>query len=73
MELVLWKPLPDFLLDKSKLAPVKSYQPAASGCYAKPVSRLQPAFPPPPEEVTESSDLYGAAVPTVGAEEEMEL
>ncbi|KAJ6656671.1 hypothetical protein lerEdw1_003558 [Lerista edwardsae] len=79
MELVLWKPLPDFLLDKSKPVPAKSYKPAADGCYARPASLLHAAFPPPPEEAAEPlpaempSGLHGAAVPTAGAEEEMEL
>lgn len=78
MELVLWKPLPDFLTEKPKPVPPKSYKTVAERCCAKPAAP-HAAFHPPPEELTElqpagmPSDLYGVVGPPAGADEEMEL
>ncbi|XP_061458922.1 coiled-coil domain-containing protein 117 [Rhineura floridana] len=80
MELVLWKPLPEFLTERAKPVSVKNYTPLpAQRCPAKPAA-LEGAFLPqreayseqPQQEMT-TSTLYGTLGPSGGADEEMEL
>nr|XP_056715107.1 coiled-coil domain-containing protein 117 [Euleptes europaea] len=79
MELVVWKPLPEFLTKKAKAVSVKNYKLTAERCPAKPAtlgaafclqtgkfSELQPTEMP--------SAFYSAVEPPTGcSEEEMEL
>ncbi|KAK2537922.1 coiled-coil domain-containing protein 117 isoform X1 [Columba livia] len=79
MELVLWKPLPEFLTDKLKPVPVKNFkQQSPEGCQAKqPTPRA--AFDPQTETFPESQqtamspDPYASLGISGCAEEEMEL
>ncbi|XP_066834902.1 coiled-coil domain-containing protein 117 isoform X2 [Anser cygnoides] len=79
MELVLWKPLPEFLTDKLKPVSVKNFrQQSTEGCQAK---QLTPraAFDPQTEIFPESQqtvvspDVYTSLGISGCAEEEMEL
>uniref|UniRef100_A0A8C0JF88 Coiled-coil domain containing 117 n=1 Tax=Chelonoidis abingdonii TaxID=106734 RepID=A0A8C0JF88_CHEAB len=80
MELVLWKPLPEFLTDKLKSVSVaKNYkQQGTEGCQAK-QSTLGAAFQPQTETFSEaqqtvmSPGLYSSLGTSVCVEEEMEL
>ncbi|XP_061226899.1 coiled-coil domain-containing protein 117 isoform X3 [Neopsephotus bourkii] len=79
MELVLWKPLPEFLSDKLKSASVKNFkQQCIEGCQAK-QSTPRAAFDPQTETFPESqqTDMSPDPYATLGisgcAEEEMEL
>ncbi|TFK14126.1 Coiled-coil domain-containing protein 117 [Platysternon megacephalum] len=80
MELVLWKPLPEFLTDKLKSVSVaKNYkQQGTEGCQAK-QSTLGAAFQPQTETFSEaqqtvmSSGLYSNLGTSGCVEEEMEL
>ncbi|NXG61738.1 CC117 protein, partial [Hemiprocne comata] len=79
MELVLWKPLPEFLTDKLKSVSVKNLkQQSTEGCQAK-QSTLRAAFDPQTETSPESQqtamspDPYASLVISGCAEEEMEL
>ncbi|XP_006119709.1 coiled-coil domain-containing protein 117 isoform X2 [Pelodiscus sinensis] len=79
MELVLWKPLPEFLTDKLKSVSVaKNYkQQATEGCQAK-QSALGTPFQPQTETFSEAqqtmpSGLYSSLETSGSVEEEMEL
>ncbi|XP_049661430.1 coiled-coil domain-containing protein 117 isoform X1 [Accipiter gentilis] len=79
MELVLWKPLPEFLTDKLKSVSVKNFkQQSAEGCQAK-QSTPRAAFDPQTETFPESQqtamspDPYASLGISGCAEEEMEL
>ncbi|NXJ55808.1 CC117 protein, partial [Spizaetus tyrannus] len=79
MELVLWKPLPEFLTDKLKSVSVKNFkQQSAEGCQAK-QSTPRAAFDPQTETFPESQqtamspDPYASSGISGCAEEEMEL
>uniref|UniRef100_A0A8C8S871 Coiled-coil domain containing 117 n=1 Tax=Pelusios castaneus TaxID=367368 RepID=A0A8C8S871_9SAUR len=80
MELVLWKPLPEFFTDKLKSVSVaKNYkQQGTEGCQAK-QSTLGAAFQPQtetfsdPQETVMSPGLYTSLGTSGCAEEEMEL
>ncbi|XP_076208906.1 coiled-coil domain-containing protein 117 isoform X2 [Aptenodytes patagonicus] len=79
MELVLWKPLPEFLTDKLKSVSVKNFkQQSTDGCQAK-QSTPRAAFDPQTETFPESQqtamspDPYASLGISGCAEEEMEL
>ena len=79
MELVLWKPLPEFLTDKLKPVSVKNFrQQSTEGCQAK-QSTPRAAFDPQTETFPESQQtaMSPDPYPSLGisgcAEEEMEL
>uniref|UniRef100_A0A669PLN0 Coiled-coil domain containing 117 n=1 Tax=Phasianus colchicus TaxID=9054 RepID=A0A669PLN0_PHACC len=79
MELVLWKPLPEFLTDKLKPVSVKNFrQQSTEGCQAK-QSTPRAAFDPQTETFPESQqtamspDPYASLGISGCAEEEMEL
>ncbi|XP_052654156.1 coiled-coil domain-containing protein 117 isoform X2 [Harpia harpyja] len=79
MELVLWKPLPEFLTDKLKSASVKNFkQQSAEGCQAK-QSTPRAAFDsqtetfPESQQTAMSPDPYASSGISGCAEEEMEL
>ncbi|XP_030316783.1 coiled-coil domain-containing protein 117 isoform X2 [Calypte anna] len=79
MELVLWKPLPEFLTDKLKSVSVKNFkQQSTEGCQAK-QSTQRAAFVPQTETFPESQqtamspDPYASLGISGCAEEEMEL
>ncbi|KAM6378007.1 coiled-coil domain-containing protein 117 isoform 2-T3 [Pluvialis apricaria] len=79
MELVLWKPLPEFLTDKLKSVSVKNFkQQSTEGCQAK-QSTSRAAFDPQTETFPESQqtamspDPYASLAISGCAEEEMEL
>ncbi|KAM6052244.1 coiled-coil domain-containing protein 117 isoform 2-T2 [Chlamydotis macqueenii] len=79
MELVLWKPLPEFLTDKLKSVSVKNFkQQSTEGCQAK-QSTPRAAFDPRTETFPESQqtamspDPYASLGTSGCAEEEMEL
>uniref|UniRef100_A0A8C8BI81 Coiled-coil domain containing 117 n=3 Tax=Strigidae TaxID=30459 RepID=A0A8C8BI81_9STRI len=79
MELVLWKPLPEFLTDKLKSVSVKNFkQQSTEGCQAK-QSTSRAAFDPQTDTFLESQqtamspDPYASLGISGCAEEEMEL
>lgn len=79
MELVLWKPLPEFLSDKLKSVSVKNFkQQSIEGCQAK-QSTPRAAFDPQTEtfpvsqQTAMSPDPYASLGISGCAEEEMEL
>ncbi|KFV46350.1 Coiled-coil domain-containing protein 117, partial [Tyto alba] len=79
MELVLWKPLPEFLTDKLKSVSVKNFkQQSTEGCQAK-QSTPRAAFDPQTETFLESQqtamspDPYASLGASGCVEEEMEL
>ncbi|NXW64873.1 CC117 protein, partial [Eurystomus gularis] len=79
MELVLWKPLPEFLTDKLKPVSVKNFkQQSTEGCQAK-QSTARAAFDPQaetfsePQQTAMSPDPYASSGISGCAEEEMEL
>ncbi|XP_064322842.1 coiled-coil domain-containing protein 117 [Phalacrocorax carbo] len=79
MELVLWKPLPEFLTDKLKSVSVKNFkQQSTEGCQAK-QSTARAAFDsqtetfPESQQTAMSSDPYADLGISGCAEEEMEL
>ncbi|XP_007443234.1 coiled-coil domain-containing protein 117 [Python bivittatus] len=80
MELVLWKPLPEFLPEKDDLACIKTYKPLVpERCLGKRAA-LDAAFPSQTAEFLEQPEQaemplahFGAVGPSGPAEEEMEL
>uniref|UniRef100_A0A8C7ED56 Coiled-coil domain containing 117 n=1 Tax=Nothoprocta perdicaria TaxID=30464 RepID=A0A8C7ED56_NOTPE len=79
MELVLWKPLPEFLTDKLTTVSVKNFkQQSTEGCQAK-QSSLGAAFHPQtdsfpePQQTVVSPNVYDTLEIQGCAEEEMEL
>lgn len=79
MELVLWKPLPEFMTDKLKSVSVKNFkQQSTEGCQAKQPSPRAP-FDPQTETFSGSQQTAMSPDPYAGlgisgcAEEEMEL
>ncbi|NWX86704.1 CC117 protein, partial [Nothoprocta ornata] len=79
MELVLWKPLPEFLTDKLTTVSVKNFkQQSTEGCQAK-QSSLGAAFHPQtdsfpePQQTVVSPNVYDTLGIPGCAEEEMEL
>ncbi|XP_068767714.1 coiled-coil domain-containing protein 117 isoform X2 [Struthio camelus] len=79
MELVLWKPLPEFLSDKLKSVSVKNFkQQSTEGCQAKqstPGAAFHPQTDsfPEPQQTAMSPNLYDSLGIPGCAEEEMEL
>ncbi|XP_054852920.1 coiled-coil domain-containing protein 117 [Eublepharis macularius] len=78
MELVLWKPLPEFFTKKAKSVSVKNYKPVAGRCPAEPATPdaafcLQTGQFSGLQETEMPSDFYSAVEPTECTEEEMEL
>ncbi|XP_063172000.1 coiled-coil domain-containing protein 117 [Candoia aspera] len=80
MELVLWKPLPEFLPEKADSPCIKSYKLLVSErCLGKPAA-LEAVFPSQTDEFLEEPQHaemplahFGAVGPSGPAEEEMEL
>ncbi|XP_015282769.1 PREDICTED: coiled-coil domain-containing protein 117 [Gekko japonicus] len=78
MELVVWKPLPEFLNKKAKSVSVKDYKPVAETCPTKSAT-LEAAFSLQTGKFSESqqaempSPFYSAVEPAGCSEEEMEL
>ncbi|KAM3826247.1 coiled-coil domain-containing protein 117 isoform 2-T2 [Vipera latastei] len=80
MELVLWKPLPEFLPEKEGLAYIKSYKPSVTERGLGKLAALEAAFPSQTDKfLTESQPAemplahFGAVGSGGPAEEEMEL
>ncbi|XP_031984432.1 coiled-coil domain-containing protein 117 isoform X2 [Corvus cornix cornix] len=79
MELVLWKPLPEFMTDKLKSVSVKNFkQQSTEGCQAKQPSPRAPFDPqtetfPGSQQTAMSPDPYASLGISGCAEEEMEL
>ncbi|XP_067163093.1 coiled-coil domain-containing protein 117 isoform X2 [Apteryx mantelli] len=79
MELVLWKPLPEFLTDKLTSVSVKNFkQQSTEGCQAKQSSPGAAFHPqtdsfPEPQQTAMSPNLYDSLGIPGCAEEEMEL
>ncbi|KAM4763810.1 coiled-coil domain-containing protein 117 isoform 2-T2 [Cyanocitta cristata] len=79
MELVLWKPLPEFMTDKLKSVSVKNFkQQSTEGCQAKQPSPRAPFDPqtetfPGAQQTAMSPDPYASLGISGCAEEEMEL
>ncbi|XP_060105978.1 coiled-coil domain-containing protein 117 [Heteronotia binoei] len=78
MELVVWKPLPEFLTPKAKSVSVKNYKPAAERCSAKPPTleadfSLQTGNFSEPQQTEMPSAFYSTVGPAGCSEEEMEL
>nr|XP_028565943.1 coiled-coil domain-containing protein 117 isoform X2 [Podarcis muralis] len=80
MELVLWKPLPEFLTERTPVS-VKNFKPLITGrCPTKPAAQKVAAFcpqtaefPEEPQQEEMPSALYGPLGRPAGADEEMEL
>ncbi|XP_066055785.1 coiled-coil domain-containing protein 117 isoform X1 [Chamaea fasciata] len=79
MELVLWKPLPEFMTDKLKSVSVKDFkQQSTEGCQAKQPTPRAPFDPqtetfPGSQQTAMSPDPYASLGISGCAEEEMEL
>lgn len=75
MELVLWKPLPEFLPEKEGLAYIKSYKPLVTERRLGKLAALEAAFPSQTESQPAEMPLahFGAVGSDGPAEEEMEL
>lgn len=78
MELVVWKPLPEFLTRKARSVSVKDYTPVAETCPAKSAT-LEAAFSlqtgkfSEPQQTEMPSPFYSTVEPAGCSEEEMEL
>ncbi|XP_077776914.1 coiled-coil domain-containing protein 117 isoform X2 [Podarcis muralis] len=79
MELVLWKPLPEFLTERTPVS-VKNFKPLITGrCPTKPAAQeaafcpQTAEFPEEPQQEEMPSALYGPLGRPAGADEEMEL
>nr|XP_034953906.1 coiled-coil domain-containing protein 117 [Zootoca vivipara] len=78
MELVLWKPLPEFLTERTPVS-VKNFKPLITGrCPTKPTQEAAfcpqtAVFPEQPQQEEMPSELYGPLGRSAGADEEMEL
>lgn len=78
MELVVWKPLPEFLTKKTKSVSDKNYKPMADRCLTKPAT-LEAAFSlqtgqfSEPQQTERPSAFYCTVEPSGCSEEEMEL
>lgn len=78
MELVVWKPLPEFLTKRARSVSVKNYKPVAERCPTKPAT-LEAAFSlqtgkfPELQQTEMPSAFYSAVEPAGCSEEEMEL
>lgn len=80
MELVLWKPLPEFLPEKGGPACIKSYKPLVTERRLGKLAALEAAFPSQTDKfLTQSQQAemplthFGAVGSGGPAEEEMEL
>ncbi|XP_032084908.1 coiled-coil domain-containing protein 117 isoform X2 [Thamnophis elegans] len=80
MELVLWKPLPEFLPEKERPACIKSYKPSVPQRHLGKLAALEAAFPSQTDKfLTQSQQAemplahFGAVGSSGPAEEEMEL
>ncbi|XP_013921373.1 PREDICTED: coiled-coil domain-containing protein 117 [Thamnophis sirtalis] len=80
MELVLWKPLPEFLPEKERPACIKSYKPSVPQRHLGKLAALEAAFPSQTDKFltqSQQAEMPLAHFEAVGsngpAEEEMEL